>query len=77
MQFPQAGVPLLVQLQAATQGFPCEHLKIGDIDRDFSLTIANGNVRSCHSERSEESQIGSAGQFENNNQIYVASLNMT
>lgn len=45
MQFPQASVSLLAQLQAAAQGFPCEHLEIGDIDWDFSLTIAHADPR--------------------------------
>ena len=46
-QFP------LTQLQTAAQRFPREYLEISHIDRDFSLTIANGNVRSCHSERAK------------------------
>jgi len=58
----------LTQLQTAAQGFHREYLKVIHIDWDFSLTIAYGNVRSCHSERSEGSQIVTAGQSANNNQ---------
>jgi hypothetical protein len=67
MQFIQVRRFPLTQLQTAAQGFPCEYLKVGHIDWDFSLTIAHVDVRRskgfwiapqtshacCHSERSE------------------------
>ena len=62
MHFIQVRRFPLVQLQTAAQGFPGEIFDLGNVDRDFSLKITHGNFRSCHSERSEESQIVSAGQ---------------
>src|ERR1700756_1225657 len=62
VQFSQIGRFSHLQLQTPAQRFSCEYLEISHVDRDFSLTIAHGNVRSCHSERSEEPQIVSAGQ---------------
>ena len=58
-------------------GFHGELLEACNVDRDFSLTIANGNFRNCHSERSEESLTVAAGQMKSISQICFASLNMT
>jgi hypothetical protein len=61
IQFIQIGPFSLYAIADSGATLSCEYLEISHIDRDFSLTIAHGNVWSCHSERSEESQIVSAG----------------
>jgi hypothetical protein len=62
MQFIQVRRFPLTHLQTAAQGFGGKIFELCNVDGDFSLKITHGNFRSCHSERSEESQIVSAGQ---------------
>jgi hypothetical protein len=62
MQFIQVRRFPLTQLQTAVEGFGGEIFDLCNVDGDSSLKISHGNFRSCHSERSEESQIVFAGQ---------------
>ena len=62
IQFSQIGRFSNLQPQTAAQRFRREYLEIRHFDRDLSLTIVHEDVRSRHSERSEESQIVSGGQ---------------
>ena len=52
----------LLQSQTTTNGRRSEVFEFGNVDGDFALEIAHGNIQSCHSERIEESQIVSAEQ---------------
>jgi hypothetical protein len=76
-QFAQIRLLPLSHLQTMAHSFRRERLERGDVNRDFSLTITNGNFRNCHSERSEESLTVAAGQTKSISQRCFASLNMT
>jgi len=62
IQFLQVGVLLLMQFHTAAERFPSECLEFGNINTDFSLEIAQENFWGCHSERSQDSLVLSAGQ---------------